>query len=175
MSAALLHTSPKAVSANDRIIRLNTRANRGLTVIELLIAAGLAVIVMAMGYMVFVSSDRSFRSGQEAISADADLRHAMDLVVQDVRHATSVSVSGTTVTVSIPASVASSDVTYIYSDSKLFRQQGPSSSVKLVAEDIIEFTITPTDGTTMVRMVSTRPRLQQDRELTSTVTLRNRS
>ena len=147
----------------------------GFAILELLIAAGLAIVVMVMSYLVFVGSDRSFRTGQAAISAEADLRHAMDVVVQDVRQATQVSLSGDTMTLTMPTSIAAEPVKYVYDGSRLFRQQDDSSSLKLIGEEITTFTVTPTDGTTTVRLVTTRPRLQEDYELISKVTLRNGS
>ncbi|MBE0478996.1 hypothetical protein IBX65_07780 [Candidatus Aerophobetes bacterium] len=60
---------------------------KGLTLVELLIGCGIAlVILMAVGF-VYVSSDRSLRFGREVIRSEADLRLAMDWLVRDIREA----------------------------------------------------------------------------------------
>lgn len=150
---------------------MNKKASlQGFAVFELLVAAAIALIVLVMGIIVYVGSDRSFRFGQQAISSEADLRLAMDWVTRDIRGAEDITISGDTVTLEMPSAVSSDDVVYVWSGNQLTRNKGSSS--KVIVADIIQFDIS-TGDTVAITLSSIKPRLNKAHQLTSKVTMRN--
>jgi len=146
-------------------------SSEGFSLIELLIAAAVAIIVLGIVGLVYVSSERSFRFGRAAIESEADLRLAMDWLIRDIREAQSLSISDDTVTLQIPPYIASDDVVYVRTDdNKLIRSQG--TSTKVIITDLTEFDIS-TDDTVSITLSSIKPRLRERRILTSKVTMRN--
>ena len=149
---------------------------KGFSIVELLIAAGLVVLILGIVGLVYVSSNRSFKYGQTALDTEADLRLAMDWITRDIRKAESISISGSTVTVVIPPQVASEDVVYTYDpdEEKLVRTQGSSSRtiVSCISQPQVSII---TDNTVAITLSSTKTILgkQYQRILTSKVTMRN--
>lgn len=62
-----------------------TRRRRGLTLIEVLIAAGILAIVVTGVTRVWLSSDRSFRVGSAIAQAQAEARMTMTRIEREVR------------------------------------------------------------------------------------------
>lgn len=143
---------------------------QGFAVFELLVASAIALIVLVMGIIVFVGSDRSFRFGQQAISSGADLRLAMDWITRDIRGAEDIAISGDTVTLTMPPLVSPGDVVYVWSDNQLTRSEGGNS--KVIVTDITQFDISAGD-TVAITLASIKPRLNKEHQLTSKVTMRN--
>ncbi|MBC7189763.1 hypothetical protein H5U35_06075 [Candidatus Aerophobetes bacterium] len=147
-------------------------SNRGFSVVEIIIAFFIALIILFVIGVVYVTSERSFRFGRDAVMVDEELRGVMDLMVKDMREAEQVTKSDDTVTLVIPSDVASEDIVYVYvpEEKRLERHKGAISQT--VASNIIYFDIEP--GTTVtVTISSTRPWLEEPRTLSSKVTLRN--
>ncbi len=143
---------------------------QGFAVFELLVASAVALIVLVMGIIVFVGSDRSFRFGQQAISSEADLRLAMDWVRRDIRGAEDIAISGNTVTLTMPPLVSLGNIVYIWSGNQLTRSEGINS--KVIVTDITQFDISAGD-TVAITLASIKPRLNKEHQLTSKVTMRN--
>lgn len=151
---------------------------RGITLVELLVASGIALTILVAVGLVYFTSNKSFKFGQATLSSQADLRLAMDWLCRDIRKAEGITkvVSGDTVTVTLnmPSSVASYDVVYVLDDEKnLKRNDG--TSVRTVATDIATFEVTTTDDTVALTLSSVKTVLgdQYQRSLTSRVTMRN--
>ena len=143
---------------------------KGFAVVELLIASALALIVLVMGILVYISSDRSYSFGQAAIRTEANLRLAMDWLTRDIRQAENINVSGDTVTLAMPPSVSPVSVAYTCTNNQLIRSEG--ASTKLIMTDITQFEIS-TGDTVAITLSSIRPRLNEEHQLVSKVTLRN--
>lgn len=65
----------------------------GFSVVELLIAAGLTVLILGVVGLVYVSSNRSFKYGQAVLNSEADLRLAMEWITRDIRKAKKIQVT----------------------------------------------------------------------------------
>jgi len=60
---------------------------KGLTIVELLIAAGVGLILLGVLGFIYIASDRSFKFGKDNIKIESELRLAMDWVTKDLREA----------------------------------------------------------------------------------------
>lgn len=146
------------------------QTNRGFTIVELLIASGIVLIILAIVGLIYVSSDRSFRFGQSALNSEADLRLAMDWLTRDIRAASVLETSGATVTLTIPSESGDTTVYYTWGTDKLIRTaEGETRPIALVSMDppiingcTVTITLRPVTGAT-------------SRTLTSQITMRNKS
>ncbi len=74
---------------------LSTRGARGFTLIELVIAAMLAMLVIAGLYVVYASHARIFRGQEQVSQAQVGVRFAMEMIKEDLRRAGSLGVTDT--------------------------------------------------------------------------------
>lgn len=155
----------------ESVRSLKSISRRGFSVVEIIIASFIALVVLLVIGLVYVTSERSFKFGRDAVMVDEELRGVMDLVLKDMREAEQVIKSDDTVTLVIPSDVASSNVVYVYlpEEERLERHEATSQTV---ASNITYFDVQA--GTTVtVTISSIRPWLEEPRTLTSKVTLRN--
>lgn len=68
-------------------VRVLQKAQRGFTLVEVLIAMALATLVGLAGYVVFSSTNFSYKVEQDVVEAQQNLRVAMDRLARDLRHA----------------------------------------------------------------------------------------
>ncbi len=61
------------------------RANRGFTLVEVLIALGLSTIVLGLVFSIYIGQQRNFLVGNSYINIHQDARMAMDWMAKDIR------------------------------------------------------------------------------------------
>jgi prepilin-type N-terminal cleavage/methylation domain-containing protein len=84
--------------------------DKGITLIELLIALSIIGILLATTFAFFLFGNKTFSMGSSQYSTQADLRFASDYVVKSIRYSTAITLSST-----IPSSIAQTDkYDYIY-------------------------------------------------------------
>lgn len=152
------------------------RQLQGFTVVELLVASGIALIILAIVGLMYVSSERSFKFGQTALNSEADLRLAMDWITRDIRGAESIQgnrleLSGDSVTITIPAG----DIIYALKQNDTdvsleLTRTGPNPDTvdRTIAEEIVVYFDSATTSVTI-----TLTKEDPQRTLTSIVTMRN--
>jgi len=83
--------------------------NKGVTLIELLIALAIIGILLTTAFMFFMFGNKTFSMGTNQYNTQADLRIANDYIVKAIRFATAVELGGT------PGTIAQTDkYDYIY-------------------------------------------------------------
>lgn len=150
----------------------NKERLKGFTLVELLVASGVTIIVLAVVGLVYVSSNRGFKFGRAALESEADLRLAMDWITRDIREAEEINISGGTVTLQMPSSVCSGPVVYVWNEDKSQLTRAQGSSAKLIVNSLTKFDVS-TGDTVAITLSSVKPQLNKERILTSKVTLRN--
>ncbi len=70
----------------------NWKCTKGITLIELLIASGLVVIVLAVVFSLFIFSHNSFSAEEANYSIQNDVRRVTDYIVRTTRNATSLEI-----------------------------------------------------------------------------------
>lgn len=68
-------------------IRKNLRSQRGVTLVELIVALAILGFVLAAVYSFYYFGERSFAVGSEQSNLQRDLRLAADFITREVRHA----------------------------------------------------------------------------------------
>jgi len=153
-------------------IRANDTRIRGFTIIELLIATGITLVVLGVIGLIYVTSDRSFKFGQSAISSEADLRLAMDWLTRDIREARNVQISGDTVVVILPPESGGVNVYYGYDSNGYLTRTFDSEPSKVIAPVSIDSVIhNPSESTVTIVLSSNVGNTVK--ALTSQVTMRN--
>ena len=97
---------------------------KGLTIVELLIAAGVGLILLGVLGFIYIVSDRSFKFGKDNIKIESELRLAMDWVTKDLREAKNANYDpGTgTLTITLPQESGGVNIEYTFSDGYLTRK-----------------------------------------------------
>ena len=76
-------------------------AKTGVTLVEIMVAAGVLALLLLIGFKVFTGFSNSFQKGSWALSTQNKLRNALTFVREEMQKATAmtvVSLSGTTIT-----------------------------------------------------------------------------
>ncbi|MDD3242715.1 MAG: prepilin-type N-terminal cleavage/methylation domain-containing protein [Eubacteriales bacterium] len=108
------------------------KKKRGVTLVELILAMGIAVLVVAASYALISSGLRSYE-GVSAVTGELDtVRLVMANVSKDVRACASHAVS-----VGADQSLLIDDITYTLQDETLIRRQGTSTTT--VAQGVAVF------------------------------------
>jgi len=153
------------------------RQIQGFTIVELLIASGIALIILAIVGFMYVSSERSFKFGQTVLNSEADLRLAMDWLVRDIRAAKSISPDTVTLTippdtVTLTISLESGDtvVDYTFDSGKNQLMRTVEGESRPIAP--VSVSIDPPSGYTVT--ITLHPATgDTTRTLTSKITMRN--
>ncbi len=94
-----------AISAPFRPVKATSNrrpvARTGVTLVEIMVAAGVLALLLLIGFKVFSGFSNSFQKGSWALSTQNKLRNALTFVREEMQKATAmtvVSLSGTTVT-----------------------------------------------------------------------------
>jgi len=146
--------------------------NKAFTVVELLIAAGISLIILSIVFFIYISAEKSFKFGQDTLNTEANLRMAMDWLTRDIRAAKSISpdtvtltIPPDTVTLTIPAEAEDTtvSVSYSFNSGKLIRRGRPIASVSVSINH-------PTGSTVTIVL---HPPESSTPALSSMVTMRN--
>jgi len=150
-----------------------SRKIQGLTIVELLIASAIALIILALVGLIYVTSDKSFRFGEDVLGSEADLRLAMDWVTKDVRGAADLSISGDTVFLTIPSESGQITIAYWCEDNQLKRKLVDTGETRTIARVSMDPSsdIARSDSTVTIVLHATAG--NTIRSLTSQITMRN--
>ena len=147
--------------------------NKAFTVVELLIAAGISLIILSIVFFIYIGAEKSFKFGQATLNTEANLRLAMDWLTRDIRAAKSISpdtvtltIPPDTVTLTIPAETGDTTVSYSFDSGKLIRSKGGSRPIAPVSVSINH----PTSSTVTIVL---HPPESSTPVLSSMVTMRN--
>lgn len=154
----------------DRNKRIN---KKGFTIVELILASVVALIILGIGALIYLSSQKSFKMGTKALSTQASLRLAMDWLTRDIREAKNLTVSGDTVTLIIPSQSGDITVQYSqenYSNKDYLKRIEDATSRYIAPVSIITPIPVTTNHTVTIVLHSTEDPTQI---LTSEVTMRN--
>jgi prepilin-type N-terminal cleavage/methylation domain-containing protein len=138
--------------------------NKGLTLIELLIAAAIFTVVITLAGTMLVSGFKNYEQVSEIMTGQANTRYVMYEISKYLRNA---SISDITINES-NTSITIDDVTISYSsvDSTVSRQQ--SGSLTVIARDISEFAVSLSGDTISYSIQSS----DESSELNSSVTIK---
>lgn len=70
----------------------NIKNNKGLTLVEVLVATALTVLVIAVIFSLYLFGNRSFAKSRNQYDIQSDVRLAMDAIVKELRFATSMEI-----------------------------------------------------------------------------------
>lgn len=96
---------------------------RGLTLVEFIIAFALIVFVLAVGYCFYFFGMRSFAVGETQSNMQRDIRLVANFITKETRNATEIYLIGT------PVPSAADGFHYIYLESSAFRYKNPGGTV----------------------------------------------
>jgi len=144
---------------------------KGLTIVELLIAAGVGLILLGVLGFIYIVSDRSFKFGKDNIKIESELRLAMDWVTKDLREAKNANYDpGTgTLTITLPQESGGVNIEYTFSDGYLTRKYDAELPRKIAS---VSFFDEPSiSGPTVTVILKSQN--DATKTLTSQVTMRN--
>ena len=144
---------------------------KGLTIVELLIAAGVGLILLGVLGFIYIVSDRSFKFGKDNIKIESELRLAMDWVTKDLREAKNANYDpGTgTFTITLPQESGGVNIDYTFSGGYLTRKYDAELPRKIAS---VSFFDEPSiSGPTVT--VTLKSQNDATKTLTSQVTMRN--
>jgi len=145
------------ISSPMRLSRKAHRAQRGVTLIELLIAMGLISVVLGTIGALIVTGARAARQTNDFLQTQAQVRSGLDQLVDEIRWAESVfAASGAAVTVFVPQNTpfsASSpyyaEFSYNLTDRTIVRSEDPDAAgpAPFGAGQPVAFLVVQRDGT----------------------------
>ena len=143
---------------------------KGLTIVELLIAAGVGLILLGVLGFIYIVSDRSFKFGKDNIKIESELRLAMDWVTKDLREAKNANYDpGTgTLTITLPQESGGVNIEYTFSDGYLTRKYDAELPRKIAS---VSFEAVSISGPTVT--VTLKSQNDAAKTLTSQATMRN--
>jgi len=147
---------------------------KGLTIVELLIAAGVGLILLGVLGFIYIVSDRSFKFGKDNIKIESELRLAMDWVTKDLREAKNANYDpGTgTLTITLPQESGGVNIEYTFSDGYLTRYDYDAESPRKIRKIAsVSFEAVSISGPTVT--VTLKSQNDATKTLTSQVTMRN--
>lgn len=166
-------TLPKMDLLEDKMKEQKKR--QGFSLAEILVAAGLSLIILFAVAVLYLSSQKSFKFGQDALGTEANLRLAMDWITKDIREATGINSTGNTYTLTMPSSIAPGDVVYTWDENNNQLERDDATSSRIIATGVTQFEIVP-DGSSDLVAVTLSARkgdLKKDYQLTCKARMRN--